>query len=113
MGGTVRPSAAWRARTRATPPCQSTVLAKKRAWLGRRRLTLMNSEKKMRRPKLRRVVADIWIAMRAIVSFQCSRRLSGIGWLRSLPRAGLAVQTDFASASALQHQKGGIPSLLT
>jgi hypothetical protein len=58
IGGTVRPSAAWRARRRAALPCQRTVRAKKRAWLGRRRLTLTNSEKKMRRPWLRCRGAD-------------------------------------------------------
>ncbi len=50
MGGTVRPSAAWRARTRAALRCQSTLREKNAAWLGRRRLTRTNSEKKTRRP---------------------------------------------------------------
>ena len=52
IGGTVRPSAAWRARRRAALPCHSSVRVKKAAWAGRRRLTLTNSEKKMRRPRL-------------------------------------------------------------
>ena len=71
------PALASRARTRAALPCQSTVHAKKSARLGRRRLTRTNSEKKMRRPRLRVEVADVRVAM---VSWISGNRIWGTLW---------------------------------
>ena len=51
------------ARRRAAAACQKMVRAKNSAWLGCRRLTRTNSEKKTRRPRLSFAVADICTAM--------------------------------------------------
>ena len=59
MGGTVRPSAAQAERRRGALPCQSTVLPKNKGYEGRERLTRTNSEKKICRPLLSWVAADI------------------------------------------------------
>jgi hypothetical protein len=69
IGGMWTPARASAAGRRAARPCQSTVRAKYRVWLGRRRLTRTNSEKKMRRPQCRRDVEDIWIAI--VSMFSC------------------------------------------